>query len=127
MKLMHTKLPEFIQRLQDAAVRHTPEMKMEIKGMENVHSAKLQSLRTGRIANAVEEIACTQGIDHIEVLVLPRMPETMHTLVSSDVCSSDLIRTAKPKRPLWKRLICWFPPRSWICSIVKRSSTEDQK
>ena len=59
MKLMHTKLPEFIQRLQDAAVRHTPEMKMEIKGMENVHSAKLQSLRTGRIANAVEEIACT--------------------------------------------------------------------
>ena len=81
MKLMHTKLPEFIQRLQDAAVRHTPEMKMEIKGLENVHSAKLQSLRTGRIANAVEEIACTQGIDHIEVLVRPRMPETMHTLV----------------------------------------------
>lgn len=81
MRFMHTKLPEFIQRIQEAAVRYTPGMKMEIKGMENVHSAKMQSLRTGRIVNAVEEVARTEGIDHIEVLVRPRMPETMHTVV----------------------------------------------
>lgn len=61
MKLMHTKLPEFIQRLQDAAVRHTPEMKMEIKGMENVHSAKLQSLRTGRIQTRLRRLPARRG------------------------------------------------------------------
>ncbi|MCI9121908.1 MAG: hypothetical protein HFG00_10370 [Oscillibacter sp.] len=81
MRLMHTKLTEFIQRLQAAAVRHTPAMKLEIKGMENVRSAKMQSLRTGRIVNAVEEVACTDGVGRIEVLVRPRMPETMHTLI----------------------------------------------
>ncbi len=81
MRLMHTKLPDFIRRIREAAVKNTPDMKLEIKGMENVRSAKLQSLRTGRIVNAVEEMAVSEGVDHMEILIRPRMPETMHTVI----------------------------------------------
>ncbi|WP_298016349.1 hypothetical protein [uncultured Dysosmobacter sp.] len=81
MRLMHTKLPDFIRRIREASVKNTPDMKLEIKGMENVQSAKLQSLRTGRIVNAVEEMAVSEGVDHMEILIRPRMPETMHTVI----------------------------------------------
>lgn len=81
MRLMHTKLPDFIRRIREASVKNTPGMKLEIKGMENVQSAKLQSLRTGRIVNAVEEMAVSEGVDHMEILIRPRMPETMHTVI----------------------------------------------
>lgn len=81
MRLMHTKLPDFIQRILNASKKQRPDMQLDIKGMENVHTAKFQSLRTGRIVNAVEEVACSEDVDHMEVLIRPRMPETMHTVI----------------------------------------------
>ena len=81
MKLMHTKLTEFIQRLFNASKEAAPEKKLVITGMENVQTAKLQSLRTGRIANAVKEIAGDNDIERIELIICPRCPETMHTVV----------------------------------------------
>ena len=81
MKFMHTKLPEFIEKSKKAAVKNDSSKRIEIRGLENLKFAKMQSLRTGRIEEAVEEIALKQGVDKVEVVVMPRVPETMHTVI----------------------------------------------
>lgn len=81
MRLMHTKLPEFIEKMKQAAKRNTPQKELKIKGLENLTSAKMQSLRTGRIESAVEEIAKKGNVEKIELVVIPRVPETMHTVI----------------------------------------------
>lgn len=78
MRLMHTKLPEFISKMNNA-VKH--DKTIEIKGLENLQSAKMQSLRTGRIEQAVEELSEIEGIEKVELVVIPRVPETMHTVI----------------------------------------------
>ncbi len=81
MKLMHTKLPEFIKKMKEAAVKGKIPKDIEIKGLENLSSAKMQSLRTGRIEHAVSEMADKDDIDKLEIDVIPRVPETMHTVI----------------------------------------------
>ncbi|MGN9165449.1 hypothetical protein ACTNDY_09275 [Tissierellaceae bacterium HCP3S3_D8] len=81
MKFMHTKLPEFIKKLTVAATKHLGNESIEIKGLENLKTAKMQSLRTGRIEEAVEELALDKDIEKVEVTVMPRVPETMHTVI----------------------------------------------
>ncbi|KYO66905.1 hypothetical protein ATZ99_07220 [Thermovenabulum gondwanense] len=81
MRLMHTSLPEFKLKLQSAVIKQSPRKGIEIKGIENLKSAKMQSLRTGRIELAVQEIAQDKDIDKVEVIVMPRVPETMHTVI----------------------------------------------
>lgn len=81
MRLMHTSLPEFKLKMQGAVVKESPNKKLEIKGLENLNAAKMQSLRTGRIEHAVEELAALKEVDKVEVVVMPRVPETMHTVI----------------------------------------------
>ena len=81
MKLMHTSLPEFKLKMKSAVATQSPNKILEIKGIENLKSAKMQSLRTGRIEYAVEEVASGKGVNKIEMVVMPRIPETMHTIV----------------------------------------------
>lgn len=81
MRLMHTSLPEFKYKMQGAILKGSPDKKLEIKGLESLKSAKMQSLRTGRIENAVEEIAMDKKSAKVEVVVMPRVPETMHTVI----------------------------------------------
>ncbi|MGD9567685.1 MAG: hypothetical protein AB7V48_05095 [Sedimentibacter sp.] len=81
MKLMHTKLPEFIKKLKEAAIKGKKPKNVDIKGLENLKSAKMQSLRTGRIEHAVSELAEKENVESIEINVIPRVPETMHTVI----------------------------------------------
>jgi len=81
MKLMHTKLPEFISKMKEAVVKNTPDKTIEIKGLENLKCAKMQSLRTGRIEHSVEELASREDVEKVELIVIPRIPETMHTVI----------------------------------------------
>lgn len=94
MRLMHTKLPEFIEKMKTASKKNTPEKSISIKGLENLHSAKMQSLRTGRIEHAVEELALREDVKEIEMLVMPRVPETMHTVVIKGIGSDGKARKA---------------------------------
>lgn len=82
MKLLHTKLPEFIKKMQVAAATKgkTPK-EINIMGLENLRSAKMQSLRTGRIEHAVGEIAALENVDKMELIMIPRVPETMQTII----------------------------------------------
>ena len=80
MLFMHTKLPEFIRKIHAAAAERAGST-LHLRGLEHLTTAKMQSLRTGRIEHAVEEIAGGDDIDHVEVSVVPRVPETMHTVI----------------------------------------------
>ena len=82
MKLMHTRLPDFYDKLKAAARRLRPETGVEIRGLENVKTGKLASLRVGRIEHYIYELTKEdEGIDKIEVVILPRVPESAHTVV----------------------------------------------
>ena len=82
MKLLHAKLPEFIRKMEVAAATAGERPKnYHLEGMENLKTGKLQSLKTGRIENAVEELARREDIDEIQLLVRPRVPETLHTVI----------------------------------------------
>jgi len=81
MQMMHTKLPEFIEKMKAAGGKSKQRKNVSIKGLENLRFAKMQSLRTGRIEHAVEELALRDDVAEVEVLIIPRVPETMHTVI----------------------------------------------
>lgn len=81
MKLMHTKLPEFLKKMKIAANESPRPMEITIRGLENLSSAKMQSLRTGRIEHAVGEMTMKEDVASIDFVVIPRVPETMHTVI----------------------------------------------
>lgn len=95
MKMMHTKLPDFVLKMKKAVVKHFSDKRIEIRGLENLKSAKMQSLRTGRIESAVEEMADNEDIEKVELVVLPRVPETMHTVVVKGIG-----KDGKPKKAI---------------------------
>ena len=94
MKLMHTKLPEFIQKMKQAAATCCPGKRIDIRGLENLRSVKFQSLRTGRIEKAVEEMAARPDTTTLELVVMPRVPETMHTVIVKGVTEDGTISKA---------------------------------
>jgi hypothetical protein len=79
MRMMHTKLPEFIAKLKKAGEKLMEPVR--IRGLENLKAAKMQSLRTGRIENTVMQYSENEKVKRIDVLVIPRVPETMHTII----------------------------------------------
>lgn len=52
-----------------------------VVGLENLKTAKMQSNRTGRIERAVEDIAKHDDVYKVEVSVIPRIPESMHSCI----------------------------------------------
>jgi hypothetical protein len=82
---MHTKLPEFIDKMKRAAQKSKPSTALSIKGLENLSSAKMQSLRTGRIEEAVAELSRHDDVAKVELIVIPRVPETMHTVIVKSI------------------------------------------
>lgn len=104
MKLMHTKLPEFIKKMKEAAIKGKVPKDIEIRGLENLTSAKMQSLRTGRIEHAVSEIAARENVEKLEINVIPRVPETMHTVIVKGLdkdgkCKSAILEVVNVLHP----------------------------
>ena len=82
MWLMHTTLPEFFKKMKYAAATQGKQPKAcEVVGLENMKTAKMQSLRTGRIEQSVAQLAKMDDVDHIEVYIMDRVAETMHQAV----------------------------------------------
>ena len=67
---------------------------IKIRGLENLTSAKMQSLRTGRIEHAVREMTMKDGVERIEFQVIPRVPETMHTVIIKGVDKDGKAKSA---------------------------------
>lgn len=95
MKLLHTKLPEFIKKMQvAAATKGSTPKEINIMGLENLRSAKMQSLRTGRIEHAVGEIAALDNVDRLELIMIPRVPETMQTVIVKGIDKDGVCQKA---------------------------------
>ena len=75
MKCMHTRLPDYYAKVEAAAKKLRPETKFSISGMENVQTAKLASLRCGRIEREIEEVTEDPEIAEIEVKMVPYNPK----------------------------------------------------
>ena len=85
MKFMHTKLPDFKKKVIEAGKKLRSETEVELVGLENMESAKLASLRVGRIEEEILEITQDPNVAKVEVTVLPQIPETIHTVVIKGV------------------------------------------
>lgn len=94
MKLMHTKLPDYIRKMHEAVHKHFADRDIKIRGLENLTSAKMQSLRTGRIVHAVEEMVLAPGVEQVEMVVIPRVPETMHTVIIKGMGADGEVKKA---------------------------------
>ena len=95
MKLLHTKLPEFIKKMQvAAATKGSTPKEINIMGLENLRSAKMQSLRTGRIEHAVGEIAALNNVERLEIIMIPRVPETMQTVIVKGIDKEGVCQKA---------------------------------
>ena len=95
MKLLHTKFPEFIKKMQvAAATKGSTPKEINIMGLENLRSAKMQSLRTGRIEHAVGEIAALDNVERLELIMIPRVPETMQTVIVKGIDKEGVCQKA---------------------------------
>ncbi len=81
MKLMHTRLPDFYQKIKDAAIKLRPNTGFEVKGLESFKTAKLASLRVGRVEDEIYEITQDESVKKVEVIIVPYNPETHHTVI----------------------------------------------
>ena len=81
MKCMHTRLPDYYAKVEAAAKKLRPETKFSISGMENVQTAKLASLRCGRIEREIEEVTEDPEIAEIEVMMVPYNPEEAYSVL----------------------------------------------
>ena len=95
MKLLHTKLPEFIKKMQvAAATKGSTPKEINIMGLENLRSAKIQRLLTGRIEHAVGEIAALDNVERLELIMIPRVPETMQTVIVKGIDKDGVCQKA---------------------------------
>ncbi|MBQ9421518.1 MAG: hypothetical protein IJU30_07185 [Lachnospiraceae bacterium] len=81
MKCMHTRLPDYYAKVEAAAKKLRPETKFSISGMENVQTAKLASLRCGRIEREIEEVTEDPEIAEIEIKMVPYNPEEAYSVL----------------------------------------------
>ena len=82
MKLMHTKLPDFLKKAVAAGKKINPDTQVTIEGFESMKSAKLASLRVGRIEDEIVELTSQNPkIKRIEIQMIPRVAETINTVI----------------------------------------------
>ncbi len=81
MKLMHTRLPDFYTKIEAAAKQNDPNMGFSVSGLENVKTAKLASLRVGRVEDEITEIIEDKDIKKVEVVLATENPETLYTVI----------------------------------------------
>ena len=91
---INTTLPEFMEKIKSAGIESKNPVDVKIRGLENLTSAKMQSLRTGRIEIAVEDMSLKDGVKNVDVTVIPRIPETMHTVVVRGLDENGNVKSA---------------------------------
>lgn len=78
---MHTRLPDFYDKMKKAGKRVRPETEVVVRGLENLETAKLASLRVGRVESEVYELSQNPDVSKIEVIVTRENPETVDSVI----------------------------------------------
>ena len=69
MKLMHTKTPDFVQKMHNAASKGNKTLVM--KGMETVRSGKWASIKTGQIEEITGKTALEEDDNVVKIVRFP--------------------------------------------------------
>ena len=104
MRFMHTKLPDFYAKIKAAVKRLRPETEVSISGLENIKTAKLASLRVGRIEDEINDITEDERVKKVEVILTPENPEVMYTVVIKGIledgtCEKAILENIKVAAP----------------------------
>ncbi|MBF4693939.1 hypothetical protein [Fusibacter ferrireducens] len=81
MRMMHTKLHDFYQKIIDAGKKIRPNTEVTFRGLESFQTGKLPSLRVGRVENEIVEITQDPGVEKVEVIIIPRNTESFHSVI----------------------------------------------
>lgn len=82
MRLMHTPLPAYYKQMEAAGKRVNPDTEVVVRGLENFKTAKVASLRVGRVENSIYELAQNDPeITKFEVIATPVNPEVYYTII----------------------------------------------
>lgn len=94
MKYMHTKLPDFYTKVQDAGKADRPDTEVEVRGLESYTSGKMASLRVGRIEEYIREITTDENVKKVEVVFVPHNPEAIFTAVIKGIQADGTCKKA---------------------------------
>jgi len=94
MKFMHTRLPDFFTKVIAAAKQKNPDMEVTVSGLESVKTAKLASLRVGRVEDEITDLVNDPEVKRIEVQLVPTNPETLYTVISKGITEDGTVKTA---------------------------------
>ncbi|MBS4959336.1 MAG: hypothetical protein KHZ62_00760 [Clostridiales bacterium] len=120
MKLMHTKLPDFYKKAVAAGKKLRSETEVTVRGMENLKSAKLASLRVGRVEDEILEITQDPRVAKVEVIVLPRNPETMNTVIIKGIQ-----KDGSCKKAILESMFITTPPED--CELYDVEEIDDRR
>lgn len=81
MKFMHTRLPDFYEKIDKAAHKVRDDIEFSCRGLEAYTSGKLASLRVGRVEEEIIEITQDEKVKKVEVILAPEIPETCYVTI----------------------------------------------
>lgn len=94
MQGMHTRLPDFFTKVEAAATRRRPDTLISVKGLESIDTAKIASLRVGRIEDEIYELTQDEEITEVKVVLVPTNPEIEFTVMSKGYTADGRCKTA---------------------------------
>ena len=104
MRLMHTKVPDFIQKLKDAGKRRREDVEVTVKGLEGVTTGKLASSSTGMSEEDIYNLTEDEEIVKVEVQIMPQHPASLHNIIIRGVredgtCKKAYLQTGYLSQP----------------------------
>lgn len=93
MRLMHTKLPDFYKKINNAAKRLRPETEVTVNGLEHLQTAKLASSSMGVIEEGIYNLTKDEDLARIEIRVVPQLPETLQTAIIKGIQKDGTSKT----------------------------------
>ena len=82
---LHSNTDYFVAKMKAAARLNRPDTEVTIEGMENIKTGKVASLRVGRVECDLVDLTSDPEIKKVQIIVVPRMPETAHTVIMKGI------------------------------------------
>lgn len=85
MRLMHTRLPDFLKKVDKAGKMNGRNVPVTITGLEQFKTAKLASASCGMIEEDIYNLTKSDDVEKVEIKVMPQLPMTLYTVIINGV------------------------------------------
>lgn len=120
MRLMHTRLPDMFTKLKAAAKLNRPDTEVSIRGLSDIQTGKVASLRVGRVESDLVDLTSDPEIVKVDIHIIPRIPETAHTVIMKGIRADG-----SAKKAILENLILTSPPA--FCELYDVEEVEDRR